>query len=50
MTEFTGYQWPLLGTQPNVLHLPYISLPSKPLIHSPRTISEITVGTVFAES
>ena len=50
MSECNGYLRALPGTQPNPLHPPYVSslkrAPTKPLVHLPHTISEIT-GPVF---
>jgi hypothetical protein len=50
MTEFTDDQRPLPGTQPNFLSPPGVSLPSKTLIHSARTISETAIETLFFQS
>jgi protocatechuate 3,4-dioxygenase beta subunit len=50
MGKLAGYRRPFAGTQPNLLHPPYVSsikrAPSKPLIHLPHTLSEVT-GPVF---
>ena len=46
MANLAGYRRPHPGTQPNLLHPPYVSStkrsPSKPLIYLPHTLSEIT--------
>jgi protocatechuate 3,4-dioxygenase, beta subunit len=53
MADPAGYRRPRPGTQPNYLHPPYVSSikrsPSKPLIHLPPTLSEIT-GPTFDSS
>lgn len=49
--QLLGYRRPAPGTQPEYLHPAYISsikrAPTKPLVHLPQTISEIT-GPLFA--
>jgi protocatechuate 3,4-dioxygenase beta subunit len=46
MAKFRGYRRADLGTQPDHLHPPYVSsvkrAPSKPLVHLPHTLSEVT--------
>ena len=46
MANLAGYRRPYPGTQPNLLHPPYVSStkrsPSKPLVYLPHTLSEIT--------
>jgi len=46
MKQVTGYRRPAPGTQPNYLHPPYASSvkrsPTRPLVHLPHTISEVT--------
>ncbi|HUO34126.1 MAG TPA: protocatechuate 3,4-dioxygenase subunit beta [Candidatus Acidoferrum sp.] len=51
MANPIGYRRPAPGTQPEYLHPPYVSslkrAPTKPLVHLPHTLSEIT-GPSFA--
>jgi protocatechuate 3,4-dioxygenase, beta subunit len=49
-----GYRRPYPGTQPSHLHPPYVSsikrAPTKPLIHLPHTLSEVTGPSFGAET
>ena len=51
-TNLPGYRRPRAGTQPNHLHPPYVSslkrAPTKPLVHLPHTLSEVTGPTFGA--
>ncbi len=51
MTRVEGYRKPCPGTQPGLLHSPYVSsihrAPTKPLVPIPHTLSEVT-GPSFA--
>ena len=53
MTDKPGYRRPQAGTQPDYLHPTYQSTnlrsPSKPLVHLPHSLSEITGPTIGAE-
>ena len=53
MTDKPGYRRPQAGTQPEYLHPTYQSTnlrsPSKPLVHLPHSLSEITGPTIGAE-
>ena len=52
MTNIAGYRRAVPGTQPNHLHPPYVSsikrAPSKPLVHIPHTLTEVT-GPLFGK-
>ena len=56
MTAIAGYRRCAPGTQPDHLHLPYVSslkrAPSQPLVYLPHTLSEVTgpvLGAEFAD-
>jgi protocatechuate 3,4-dioxygenase beta subunit len=52
MSDIVGYRRPAPGTQPKHLHPPYVSsikrAPSKPLVHMPHTLTEVT-GPLFGK-
>jgi protocatechuate 3,4-dioxygenase, beta subunit len=54
MSDILGYRRPDPGTQPNHLYPPYASslkrAPSKPLVHIPHTLSEVTGPSFGKES
>ena len=53
MADFRGFRRPYPGTQPDLLHLPYVSsikrAPTRPLVQFPHTLSEVT-GPIFDSS
>ena len=53
MTKVVGYRRPEAGTQPNHLHLPYVSsikrAPAKTLVPMPHTLTEVTGPSMVAE-